>query len=158
VNERDLPSSFFFNLTSLISICLEDANWIFITVTSLSSSSRFFLGRVYKANISRLIFYQKITVRKPLLNSASTMPNKPQGPAFPRRICYTRLASGGEQSTSGDGCVKYHNNLYTHNPQHIYLELSGSQVYASTRNSLRTKPHKHIRPQAIVHVVPVSIM
>ena len=110
----DLPASFFFNLTSLISICLVDTSWIFSTATSLSSSSRFFLGRVYRANISRLISYQKKKKKKEIpaaepLNSVfffSTsyavnclIINTPQDSSFLRQICYTRLASEGEQST-----------------------------------------------------------
>lgn len=37
-----------------------------------------------------------------------------------------------------------------------HLQSSGSQVYAGTGNCLRLKPHKHVGPQAIVHVVPVD--
>ena len=35
-----------------------------------------------------------------------------------------------------------------------YLELSGSKEYARTRYNLWTEPNKHVRPQAIIHVIP----
>ena len=35
-----------------------------------------------------------------------------------------------------------------------YLQSSGSQVYAGTGDGLSLKPHKHVGPQAVIHVVP----
>ena len=36
------------------------------------------------------------------------------------------------------------------------LQSSGSQIYAGTGDGLGLKAHKHIGPQAVVHVVPVE--
>ena len=36
------------------------------------------------------------------------------------------------------------------------LQSSGSQVYAGAGDGLGLKAHKHVGPQAVVHVVPVE--
>lgn len=38
----------------------------------------------------------------------------------------------------------------------IYLQSSGSEVYAGTGDGLSLEPHKHVCPQAVVHVVPTE--
>ncbi len=38
-----------------------------------------------------------------------------------------------------------------------YLQSSGSEENAGTRDSLSLEPHKHICSQAVVHVVPKEI-
>lgn len=45
-----------------------------------------------------------------------------------------------------------------HSWKHVVTDLqsSGSEVYAGTGNGLCLEPHKHVCPQAIVHIVPVG--
>lgn len=37
-----------------------------------------------------------------------------------------------------------------------YLQSSGSEEYAGTGDGLGLEPHKHICPQAVIHVVPMK--
>lgn len=46
-------------------------------------------------------------------------------------------------------------NTFGWNTVSSHLQSPGSEVYAGTGDGLSLEPHKHIGPQAVVHVVPV---